>query len=197
MKWCHRLRQRKRHGVSTRPVLEQLEGRRVPTITYHGGPLLAQVQVEAAYYGDYWNTPAGTQQASDLNNFAAFLTNSSYMDMLNEYRVGLMQRALSLFVICTALGLGLWWFWGSLHREEAAIAPDDEEAAYDLAMLKEPDVGAESASLLAFFARARAEQTRRCKTPISSSAGSAASSFRSAKRQPRERLPSGRASCPT
>src|SRR5262249_30573642 len=65
-----------------RPRLEQLEDRRLLAVTYHGGALLAQVEVEPVFYGPYWNSAAGQQQASDLDNFLSFLTNSSYMDML-------------------------------------------------------------------------------------------------------------------
>jgi hypothetical protein len=72
----------------TRPALEQLEDRRLLAVTYHGGPLLTQVEVEPVFYGPYWNSAAGQQQASDLNTFLRFLTNSSYMDMLNEYGIG-------------------------------------------------------------------------------------------------------------
>jgi hypothetical protein len=71
-----------------RPKLEQLEDRRLLAVTYHGGAVLARVEVEPVFYGPYWNSPAGQQQASDLDNFLSFLTNSSFMDMLNEYGIG-------------------------------------------------------------------------------------------------------------
>lgn len=71
-----------------RPELEPLEDRRLLAVTYHGGPLLRNVQVEPVFYGPYWNSDAGQQQASDLNTFLSFLTNSSYMDMLAEYGTG-------------------------------------------------------------------------------------------------------------
>src|SRR5262249_23077123 len=73
---------------SSGPKVEQLEERQVPSITYHGGPLLTHVEVEGAYYGSYWGNGAGSQQGSDLNTYLQFLTNSSYMDMLAEYGVG-------------------------------------------------------------------------------------------------------------
>jgi hypothetical protein len=71
-----------------RPELEQLEDRRLLSVTYHGGTVLVQVEVEPVFYGPYWNSPAGQQQAADLDTFLSFLTNSSFMDMLNEYGVG-------------------------------------------------------------------------------------------------------------
>jgi Domain of unknown function (DUF4214) len=71
-----------------RPKVEQLEDRRLLAVTYHGGPLLSHVEVEPVFYGQYWNSAAGQQQASDLDSFLSYLTNSSYMDMLAQYRVG-------------------------------------------------------------------------------------------------------------
>jgi hypothetical protein len=68
--------------------LEQLEDRLVPSITYHGGPVLPHVEVEGLYYGSYWGGGAGALQASDLNTYLGYLANSSYMDMLVEYGVG-------------------------------------------------------------------------------------------------------------
>jgi hypothetical protein len=68
--------------------VEQLEDRLVPAITYHGGPVLSHVELEAVYYGSYWGNGVGAQQGSDLNTYLQFITNSSYMDMLAEYGVG-------------------------------------------------------------------------------------------------------------
>jgi Domain of unknown function (DUF4214) len=82
------VRRRPLSPLRTRLHLEPLEERRVLAVTYHGGPLLQSVQVEPVFYGPYWNSALGQQQASDLDNFLSFLTNSSHMDMLNEYNVG-------------------------------------------------------------------------------------------------------------
>src|SRR5438132_2182160 len=71
-----------------RPMVEQLEDRRLLAVTYHGGPLLSHVEVQPIFYGQYWNSDAGQQQASDLDNFLSYLTNSSYMELLAQYRVG-------------------------------------------------------------------------------------------------------------
>ncbi len=81
---------RRRSALSRqrRPELEALEDRRLLAVTYHGGPLLRNVQVEPVFYGQYWNSDAGQRQASNLDSFLSFLTNSSYMDMLGEYGVG-------------------------------------------------------------------------------------------------------------
>jgi hypothetical protein len=85
-----RLRQRTTDRALRRRQLhlEPLEERNVPAITYHGGALLPHVAVEADYVGNFWSSAAGLQEASDLNNFLAYLVNSPYMDMLSEYGVG-------------------------------------------------------------------------------------------------------------
>jgi hypothetical protein len=81
-----------------RPALEALEDRTVPTVTYHGGALLRNVEVQAVYYGSDWGSPpfqpwlrspyAGTE--SYLDGFLKSAVNGSYMDMLNTagYLVG-------------------------------------------------------------------------------------------------------------
>ena len=74
-----------------RPAVEQLEDRRVPTVTYHGGALLPDVGVEALFLGSgWWTDPALATQAADLGNFFQYLTNSSFMDALGSagYGVG-------------------------------------------------------------------------------------------------------------
>lgn len=85
MSW---FRKQSRSVRSTTLAFDQLEDRQVPAVTFHGGAILPQVQVEAAFYGDYWATEAGLQEASDLNNYLAFLSDSSFMDMLGEYGIG-------------------------------------------------------------------------------------------------------------
>jgi hypothetical protein len=68
------------------PSLETLEDRRVPTVTYLGGPLLTNVQVETNYYGAQWNTDSSLIARRDqLNNFFQSITNSPYLDQLQEY----------------------------------------------------------------------------------------------------------------
>lgn len=71
-----------------RPGLEPLEDRRLLAVTYHGGPVIRNIEVEPVFYGPYWNSAAGQQQASDLDAFLSFLITSSYMDMLGEYGAG-------------------------------------------------------------------------------------------------------------
>ena len=55
-------------------------------MSYHGGPLLANVQVETVYYGAQWNTDASLiAMRSQINSFFRFVTNSVYVDQLLEY----------------------------------------------------------------------------------------------------------------
>jgi VCBS repeat-containing protein len=64
-----------------------MEPRLLPTtVTYHGGPLLANVQVESFFYGATWNSDPGlVQQAIEINGFLKTITNSPFMDQLGEY----------------------------------------------------------------------------------------------------------------
>jgi hypothetical protein len=74
-----------------RPVLECLDDRLVPTVTYHGGALLPHVEVQGLYLGSDWatNTTAYNQTAQ-FEAFNRFLPQSSYMDLLTQlgYSVG-------------------------------------------------------------------------------------------------------------
>jgi hypothetical protein len=67
-------------------MLEALEDRVTPTaVTPHGGPIMNHVEVENIFYGQAWNTPANQQLAAQINQFTAYLVQSPYMDMLNQY----------------------------------------------------------------------------------------------------------------
>ena len=74
-----------------RPAIEGLEGRQLMTVTYGGGALLPNVQVQALYYGSEWS-PFGIPQntTAHLDGFLGNIVNSSYMDMLSKdsYGVG-------------------------------------------------------------------------------------------------------------
>ncbi len=74
-----------------RPSLEGLEGRQLLTVTYHGGAVLPNVEVQALYYGANWYTNSYYYgQTGYLEGFLNNVVNSSYMDMLNKdgYGVG-------------------------------------------------------------------------------------------------------------
>jgi hypothetical protein len=72
-------------------VLEPLEDRAVPTVTYHGGPVLRNVEVEALFLGPGWVTdPTLSSQAQQLTGFLQYITSSTFMDTLSRagYGVG-------------------------------------------------------------------------------------------------------------
>jgi hypothetical protein len=73
------------------PRLEQLEDRTVPTVTFHGGNLLPNVEVQSLYYGANWNSdPNLFNQTGQFEGYTQYFVNSPYMDMLNAagYNVG-------------------------------------------------------------------------------------------------------------
>jgi hypothetical protein len=74
-----------------RPALEGLEDRQLLTVTYHGGAVLGNVEVQALYLGSDWaNDPNASPQISYLENYLSTIVDSSYMDMLTTagYNVG-------------------------------------------------------------------------------------------------------------
>lgn len=91
--------QRRRRYRSQRPLrcaaatalrwAEPLEPRAMLSlggVTYQGGPLLNDVQVETVFLGQAWaSNPQLVQTANDLNQFFSFVTNSTYLDVLQEY----------------------------------------------------------------------------------------------------------------
>ncbi len=96
MKWFRNWsprRQRAGRAASRRtaPQLTQLEPRQMLTVTYHGGALLTNVEVEALYYGSEWyDDPTDYSQTGQLDAFLKSIVNSPYMDALSNagYGVG-------------------------------------------------------------------------------------------------------------
>ncbi|HLJ09983.1 MAG TPA: fibronectin type III domain-containing protein [Planctomycetaceae bacterium] len=71
--------------------IEELESRQLPTVTFHGGALLANVEAQPVYFGSDWKaTAALSAQAGQLGQFVSTIVNSPYMDMLSNagYHVG-------------------------------------------------------------------------------------------------------------
>ena len=73
-----------------RPVIELLEDRTVPTVTYQGGALLTHVEAQAVYLGADWTRSANLPQTRTLDNFLQSLVGGAYMDTLSAagYGVG-------------------------------------------------------------------------------------------------------------
>src|SRR5262249_50804516 len=79
-----------RSNLRARPRLEALEDRRLMAagVTYHLGAVIPNVKVETVYWGFDWYLGGQnnlSQQAQQYDNFFKVLTNSSYMDLLNQY----------------------------------------------------------------------------------------------------------------
>jgi hypothetical protein len=86
-----RSEKKQKNRSAVRPVLESLEDRWVPTVTYHGGAVLPHVEVQGLYYGSDWLT--NSTYYNQTGFFEGFLNNvvhASYMDMLGNagYGVG-------------------------------------------------------------------------------------------------------------
>jgi hypothetical protein len=59
-----------------------------PDVTYHGGPLLKDVQMQSVYLGTGWSADASLQQqAGQIDSFLQYFTGSPYMTALGEYNV--------------------------------------------------------------------------------------------------------------
>jgi hypothetical protein len=76
-------------------ALEELEQRLVPTVTWHGGPVLPHVEVQAVYYGSDWFTSANSQLAGRLDAYLRYLVNSPYLDMLTNAGYGVGRGSFS------------------------------------------------------------------------------------------------------
>jgi hypothetical protein len=71
--------------------VERLDDRICPTVTYHGGALLQNVEVQGLYLGSNWvNNTALYNETGRYETFMQGIVNSGYMDMLTNagYGVG-------------------------------------------------------------------------------------------------------------
>ena len=72
-------------------MVETLEPRKLLTVTFGGGPVLAHVEVQGVYLGADWQNVAATYtQNTQLEGFNASIASGAYMDMLTTagYGVG-------------------------------------------------------------------------------------------------------------
>ncbi len=56
-------------------------------LTYHGGPVLSNVKVQAIFWGDGWQPAAQADLIPQLGRFFTFILQSCLMDLLAEYGV--------------------------------------------------------------------------------------------------------------
>jgi hypothetical protein len=99
-------RSARRERPSSRPALEGLEDRTVPTVTFHGGAVLQNVKVQALFLGGQWQKdPALTAQAQYLSGALGSIVNSSYMDALTGAGYGVGRGTVAPSVIDRAPNL--------------------------------------------------------------------------------------------
>jgi hypothetical protein len=82
---------RPRRPAASPAEIELLEPRRLLTVTYHGGGVLANVETQAVYLGSDWQSTATLHtQTGQFDQFLTTLVSGQYMDMLTNagYGVG-------------------------------------------------------------------------------------------------------------
>jgi hypothetical protein len=109
MAWHRFLKQKRsqknqpRTPARARPALERLEGRDVPSVTYHGGGVLPHVEVQALYYGsDWYNNTTYYNQTGHLDGFLNNAVQGSYMDSLANAGYGVGRGSFDAGKIGTA-----------------------------------------------------------------------------------------------
>lgn len=74
----------------SRPQVEALEDRQVPTVSYFGGNLLSQVQAQALYLGNEFTSAPASAEIPRLDAYLKDVTGGAYLQALPSagYRVG-------------------------------------------------------------------------------------------------------------
>jgi len=63
-------------------------GGAIADVTYHGGPLLQNVQIQSVFYGQSWSTSSSLQQQiQQTDTFLQYFVTSPYVDTLKQYNV--------------------------------------------------------------------------------------------------------------
>jgi hypothetical protein len=95
---------------------EVLEGRQLMTVTYQGGAVMPQVQVQGLYLGSDWSTNSTyNQQKGTLEGFLKSTVSGSFMDALNGAGYGVGRGSASQGIIDSVT------FNKSLYLTDAAI----------------------------------------------------------------------------
>src|ERR1700751_5739156 len=83
-------RQQYRRPSPTRPRLEALEDRQVPTVSFFGGNLLPHVQAQALYLGNEFASAPANSEPATLDASLKDLTGGPYLQALTRagYHVG-------------------------------------------------------------------------------------------------------------
>ena len=80
--WRGSAKRARRRGANSIAGFEQLESRQVPTVTFHGGQLLAHVEAQAVYLGSDWSTNSSlTSQTAALFSRSMRVTDGAAWSM--------------------------------------------------------------------------------------------------------------------
>ena len=112
-----------------------------PAFTYHGGPVIVCPQVFTSFWGPLWSDAAHQARASRLNQYHVDVLNSSFMNLLSQYGVGLGARnagafVRSAFVPIVPLVLSDTQLHAVLQQQiNAGVLPEPSGAANNLVMI--------------------------------------------------------------
>jgi hypothetical protein len=102
------------------PTVEQLEGRTVPSVTYHGGAVLADVGVEALFLGSAWQTdPSLAPLAAQLGGYLQVLTGGSFMDALSRSGYGVGRGS---YLDSGTDAMPMWWIISDAQIQQEIAA---------------------------------------------------------------------------
>ncbi len=97
-------RKPRKHYKNRRDVrsaqIELLESRKLLTVTFQGGPVLANVETQAVFLGADWQTNATLRaQTTQINQFLTTIVSGAYMDMLTNAGYGVGRGTSSAGVV--------------------------------------------------------------------------------------------------
>jgi hypothetical protein len=84
---------------TTQLLVESLEDRCVPTVNYYGGALLTNVEAQAVYYGNAWDSGTYASQKTTLDSFLSYIVNSPYTQALTNAGYGVDSGTASAGVV--------------------------------------------------------------------------------------------------
>jgi hypothetical protein len=124
-----------RRARPSRPALEVLEDRTVPTVTFHGGAVLPNVRVQALFLGSQWlNDPTLRAQAQYLSGALGSIVNSSYMDALTNAGYGVGRGSVAPSMVDPDPGSDYYGDSGALHGRSTEFRSKLEKVlTYDIA----------------------------------------------------------------
>ncbi len=112
--------------------LEAIESRITPTVTYHGGALLKNVEAQAIYLGSDWNSPTLSSTRHDLETFVNYLVTSPYMDALHTAGYGVGQGSATPGVVAaTAINKNVALSEASIEQQLQSLISRNQVAQPD------------------------------------------------------------------